>query len=75
MANMIKTNWGDKYMAGSMPEKFVRMTVISAVPVQDFDWPADPFFQPYMGYFVKIEPPANIPTVPVFQPGLMIRWG
>lgn len=63
MANMISKNWGDKYMSGSMPDKYVRMTVnFRSGSTQDFKWPADPWMQPYMAYLVKMDLPAGQTT-------------
>lgn len=63
MPTMIKSNWGEKYMAGSMGDKFIKMTLnFRSGGTQDVRWPCDPWFQPYMGYFVKIAPPPNNPN-------------
>lgn len=68
MLTRIQTKWGDKYMAGSMPEKFVNMTL--ADDGIDVDWPCDPWNQPYMAYLVKIEPvDVNNPNGP-----MEIKW-
>ena len=65
MANMIKTNWKEKYMAGSMPDKFVTMNVsFRSGGNQDFRWPADPFKQPYMAYLVKMDYPGTATSGP-----------
>lgn len=65
LPTMIDKNWGEKYMSGSMPEKYVRMQFGAS---KEMDWPADPFRTPYVGYFIKIEPPTNNPTgVPIPQ--------
>ena len=68
MPTRIQTKWGEKYMAGGMPEKFVRMTLLSAGN-KDVQWPCDPWNQPYMAYLVAIDRPANAPNG---QP--VIRW-
>lgn len=59
MANRIKNNWSDKYMAGSMPDKYATMQIGTSAGTKDMPWPIDPFKQPYVGYFVKIETPAG----------------
>jgi len=73
MLNMIGKNWGEKYMGGSMPEKYVRMRFGAN---KEMDWPADPFKQPYVAYFVKIEPPAGS-TDPnaVPEPSFLSKFG
>lgn len=69
MGNMIQKNWGEKYMSGSMPDKYVQMTInFRSGGKQAFNWPGDPWNQPYTGYFIKIAPPPGNPNgVPVPQ--------
>lgn len=67
MRNRIESNWGEKYMAGSMPDKFVNMRFPTnpGIPFgsgEGINWPADPFRQPYMMYLVKVEPPQGSPA-------------
>lgn len=59
MANMIKSNWGEKYMAGSMPDKYVNMQLGTSTGVKEFQWPADPFRMPYVAYLTKVETDAT----------------
>ncbi len=59
MGTKITNNWGEKYMSGSMPDKYVEMRFPTSGGAESFDWPADPFRQPYMAYLIKAEPPAN----------------
>lgn len=66
MLNRIQKNWGEKYMAGSMPDKYVRMTLPEGLDVQ---WPADPFGLPYVPYLLKIAPPAGNPAAPA-----VVQW-
>lgn len=61
MLGRIQKNWGEKYLAGSMPDKYVRMTLPEGLDVQ---WPADPFGMPYVPYLLKIAPPPGAPTAP-----------
>ncbi len=56
MAARIDNDWGDKYMAGSMPDKYATMNIATSTGVKDFKWPVDPFRQPYVAYLVKIDP-------------------
>ena len=63
MPNMIKNNWGEKYMAGSMGDKYITMTLnFRSGGTRNVRWPCDPWFQPYTGYFVKIGPPPGNPN-------------
>lgn len=57
MASRINKDWGDKYMAGSMPDKYATMNIATSVGIKDYEWPIDPFRQPYVAYLVKIETP------------------
>lgn len=57
MANRIRTQWGEKYMSGGMAEKSVTMNIAVPGGIISERWPADPWNQPYMGYFIKIERP------------------
>jgi len=57
MGTRISSSWGEKYMGGSMPEKYIEATYSTSAGDEVFDWPADPFRQPYVAYFVKIEQP------------------
>lgn len=63
MRNQILSNWGEKYMAGSMPEKFVTMTLnFRNGGSQDVRWPCDPFNTPYTAYLLKIGPAPGAPA-------------
>lgn len=66
MGNMISSNWGEKYMSGSMPDKFVTMQLnFRNGGSHEINWPSDPFNQPYMAYLLKMETPdrGGVPVV------------
>lgn len=68
MATRLKSNWGDKYMAGSMPEKYAQMRFNTSTGPKTFDWPRDPFNQPYVAYLVKMDAPQGSPAGTQKQP-------
>jgi prepilin-type N-terminal cleavage/methylation domain-containing protein len=62
--------WRQNYMAGSGPDKTVKMHYMSNGKEMILDWPADPWGNPYVGYFIKTIPatsPSAEPTQKFIQ--------
>jgi prepilin-type N-terminal cleavage/methylation domain-containing protein len=57
VAAIAKTWSVNKYLAGSMPDKYCKMTIND--PNKAYDWPRDPFNHPYTEYFIKMKKPTG----------------
>ncbi|MGI8906589.1 MAG: type II secretion system protein [Candidatus Sumerlaeaceae bacterium] len=52
----MRKKWRQNYMASSGPDKTVVMHYTSNGVAKALDWPADPWGNPYVGYFIKTIP-------------------
>jgi prepilin-type N-terminal cleavage/methylation domain-containing protein len=63
LENKVKSSWKSTYMAGPGADKRAKFHYTSGRALE-IDWPADPWGNPYVAYFVKTIPSPSVGTPP-----------